>query len=308
MSGVVVVGSMGIDLTAFADRLPAPGETVLGNEFVMVAGGKGLNQALAAARMGAPAWMVGCVGDDIFADTVLGALTESGADTSHVRRETGVPTGVAHIRVGNDGGNDIVVVPLANRRLRTSDVDAALDALSGRASVLLVQFEIAVDVAVHALTAARDRGMTTVLDPAPAPSERPDESVYRLVDVVTPNETEATLLTGVTVTDEASARQAAEALVQLGCGAAIVTLGAAGSVVARKGETTRAIPAMPVKAIDTTAAGDAYTGALGSRLAAGDDLDEAIRWATAAGALTTTIAGASSAIPTTEAVTRFLSR
>jgi ribokinase len=296
---------MGIDLTAFADRLPAPGETVLGNQFVMVAGGKGLNQALAAARMGGPAWMVGCVGDDAFSPTVLGALTEAGADTSHVRRVTGTPTGVAHIRVGQDGGNDIVVVPLANHELRTADVDAALDALAGRASVLLVQLEIAIDVAVHALSAARERGLTTVLDPAPAAPL--DDSVYRLVDVMTPNETEASLLTGVPVTDQESARRAAETLVELGCRTAIVTLGAAGCVVAGKGEPTRALPALPVTAIDTTAAGDAFTGALGSRLAAGDDLDAAIRWATAAGALTTTIAGASSAIPAREAVSRLIS-
>lgn len=298
---------MGIDLTAFADRLPAPGETVLGSQFVMVAGGKGLNQALAAARLGAPAWMVGCVGDDAFSPTVLAALTESGADTTHVRQVAGVSTGVAHIRVGRDGGNDIVVVPLANARLRAGDVDAALDALAGRASVLLVQLEIAVDVAVHALGAARARGMTTVLDPAPAPRVPLDENVYRLIDVMTPNETEAALLTGVTVTDEGSARQAAESLVRMGCGTAIVTLGAAGCVVASKSEPTRALPALPVEAVDTTAAGDAFTGALGSRLAAGDDLDTAVRWATAAGALTTTIAGASPAIPAREAVSRLIS-
>jgi ribokinase len=304
--GVVVVGSLNVDLTAFTRRSPVSGETVPGDRFTMIAGGKGLNQALAAVRMGAPTWMVGCVGEDVFGETVLGTLTAAGVDHTYVRPIPGTSTGVAHIRVSRSGGNDIVVIPMANGDLRTDDVDTALDALDGRATVLLVQLEIPVGVAAYALKAARARGMTTVLDPAPAPGEPLDGGLYQLTDIVTPNETEATSLTGVTVTDERSARQAAGWLVHQGCGVAVITRGAAGCVVARQDEPTSVLPAPRVEVVDSTAAGDAFTGALGSRLAAGEDLSTALRWAIAAGALTTTVAGASSAIPSDEDVGRFV--
>lgn len=305
-AGVVVVGSLTVDLTSFSDRLPALGETVLGHQFTMVAGGKGLNQALAAARMGAPTWMVGCVGDDLFASTVTGGLAAAGVNADYVRAVPGAATGIAHIRVDGHGDNDIVMIPLANGNLRTGDVDAALAALDGQAGVALVQLEIPAEVAVHALRAARARGLTTVLDPAPAPREPLPDDVYGLVDVVTPNETEAARLTGVPVVDEPSARMAGEWFTERGCRTAVITLGAAGSVVVRRGEPGRLIPAVPVAAVDSTAAGDAFAGALGSRLAATGDLDGALRWAAAAGALATTVSGASSSIPDLDAVRRLL--
>jgi ribokinase len=304
--GVVVIGSLTVDLTSFSDRLPARGETVIGRQFTMVAGGKGANQALASARMGAPTWMVGCVGDDIFAVTVTEGLAAAGVNAGYVRAVPDAATGIAHIRVNGRGDNDIVMIPLANGELRAADVDAALAGLSGRAGVALVQLEIPADVAVHALGAARARGMTTVLDPAPAPREPLPADVYRLVDIVTPNETEASLLTGVPVVGEESARRAGEWLVGQGCRTAVITLGAAGSVLVRRGEFARLIPALPVAAVDSTAAGDAFAGALGSRLAAGQDLDGALRWAAAAGALATTVGGASSSIPGHDAVRRLL--
>jgi ribokinase len=304
--GVAVVGSLTVDLTSFSDRLPALGETVLGRQFTMVAGGKGANQALAAARMGAPTWMVGCVGDDVFSATVTDGLAAGGVNAEYVRAVPGAATGIAHIRVDGQGDNDIVMIPLANGDLRTGDVDAALAGLDGRVGVVLVQLEIPADVAVHALRAAHARGITTVLDPAPAPREPLPADVYGLIDVVTPNETEASLLTGVTVVDEDSAQRAGEWFTGQGCGAAVITLGAAGAVLVRHGKPAQVIPPVAVAAVDSTAAGDAFTGALGSRLAATDGLEAALRWAAAAGALATTVGGASSSIPDHDAVRRLL--
>jgi ribokinase len=304
--GVAVVGSLTVDLTSFSDRLPVLGETVLGHQFTMVAGGKGANQALAAARMGAQTWMVGCVGDDVFSATVIDGLAAGGVDARYVRAVPGAATGIAHIRVDGRGDNDIVMIPLANSDLRAGDVDAALAGLAGRVGVVLVQLEIPADVAVHALRAAHARGITTVLDPAPAPREPLPAGLYELIDVVTPNETEASLLTGVTVVDEESARRAGEWFTGQGCRAAVITLGAAGAVLVRRGEPVQVIPPVPVAAVDSTAAGDAFTGALGSRLAAAEGLEAALRWAAAAGALATTVGGASSSIPDHHAVRRLL--
>lgn len=305
-AGVAVVGSLTVDLTSFSDRLPAPGETVLGRQFTMVAGGKGANQALAAARMGAPTWMIGCVGDDVFSTTVTDGLDAGGVNPEFVRAVPGAATGIAHIRVDGRGDNDIVMIPLANSDLRTGDVDAALAGLADRVSVVLVQLEIPVDVAMHALRAAHARGITTVLDPAPAPREPLPVDVYHLIDVVTPNETEASLLTGINVVDEESARRAGEWFTGQGCRAAVITMGAAGAVLVRRDEPVQLIPPVPVTAVDSTAAGDAFTGALGSRLAVAEGLEAALRWAAAAGALATTVGGASSSIPDRDAVHRLL--
>jgi len=293
--GVLVVGSVTADLTATSQRLPARGETVLGDGFQLVAGGKGGNQALAAARMGTPTWIVGRVGEDQFAEVVRTAMTDAGVHTDHLRSTPGARTGIAHIRVDAGGENDIVMVPLANGELLPADVDAAVDALADRVRVVLSQLEIPVATAAHALRRGREAGLVTLLDPAPA-ADLPGE-LYPLVDVMTPNESEASRLTGIPVHDVDSAAAAAGVLLERGCRAVLVTLGAAGSLLAVTGREPRLIAAPRVDAVDTTAAGDAFAGALGSRLAAGDTLTGAVVWASAAGALTTTALGASSAIP-----------
>jgi ribokinase len=301
-AGVIVVGSLTVDLTSFSDRLPSPGETVLGTHFTMVAGGKGGNQALASARMGAPTWMVGCVGDDAFRPIVAAGLSAGGVHAEHVRTVPGSSTGIAHIRVDSRGDNNIVMIPLANAELGAHDVDAALAALRGRVAVALVQLEIPIDVALHAVRGAKAAGLVTVLDPAPAPLTPLADDVYPLLDVVTPNETEASLLTGVPVVDQESAQAAGEWFVARGCATAIITLGAEGSVIVRGDKPARMVRAASVESIDTTAAGDAFTGAFGSRLALGDGIDTALTWATAAGGLATTVNGASSSIPNLDAV------
>lgn len=292
-NGVVVVGSVTADLTAFAERLPIPGQTVLGEDFTLVLGGKGANQIVAAGRAGAPAAFVGCVGSDPFRDLVIAGLDDAGVDLTHVRQVPG-PTGIAHIRVDASAQNDIVMVPLANAHLSVEQVDTALHALAPTTSVLLTQLEIPSDLARHATRTARELGITVILDPAPA-APLPDDT-WAGIDIVTPNESEATILTGIDVTDAASASRAAHWFLERGCGAAVITLAGAGAlVVTPEGETL--VPPFRVTPVDTTAAGDAFAGYLGAALAGGDTLESAVRLASAAGALAVTVRGASPSLP-----------
>lgn len=291
--GVVVVGSVTADLTAFAERLPIPGQTVLGDDFTLVLGGKGANQIVAAGRAGAPAAFVGCVGTDLFRDLVVTGLREAGVDLTHLRDVPG-PTGIAHIRVDSSAQNDIVMVPLANAHLSVEQVDAALAALAPTTSVLLTQLEIPVDLARHAAGVARSHGMTVILDPAPAAAL--PEDTWAGIDIVTPNESEASLLTGIEVTDTSSASRAAHWFLDRGCGAAVITLAGQGAlVVSAEGESV--IPPFDVTAVDTTAAGDAFAGYLGAALAGGAPLEDAVRLASGAGALAVTVRGASPSVP-----------
>jgi ribokinase len=303
-AGVVVIGSLTVDLTAVSGRLPRLGETVLGTDFQMVPGGKGANQALVAARLGAPTWMVGAVGDDLFRQTVLDGLAGAGVNAEHVRTVAATPTGIAHIRVDSTGDNDIVMIPLANAALSTTDIERALAALAGQVGVALVQLEIPIDIAVYAIRAAHSSGLQVILDPAPA-APLPD-AIYALVDVVTPNESEAALLTGVDVVDSRSAATAGRWFIERGCGTAVITLGAKGAVVVGGDGSSRHYPGFPVKAVDATAAGDAFSGALGTMLAAGAETETALTWAAAAGALAVTAYGASSSLPDRRAVEAFL--
>lgn len=301
---VLVIGSITADVTAFARRLPAPGETVLGNDLTLVLGGKGANQAVAAARFGMPTSMVGCVGDDVFADLALGGLRDHGVGTDGVRSVAG-PTGVAHIRVSAEGQNDIVITPLANDQVSTDDVDRAIAARRGSDTVLLLQLEIPAQIATYAARAGHLAGMTVVLDPAPA-TTLPTES-WSCVDVVTPNETEASEITGIPVTDIASAERAAGWFRDRGVAQVIVTLGDRGAVVLAGG-TTRVYPPFPVSAVDSTAAGDAFTGTLGAALAGGRALDGAIEVAMAAAALAVTRPGASPSLPSRDEVNALLAQ
>jgi ribokinase len=291
--GVLVVGSITADVTAFSKRLPKRGETVLGDDFTLFLGGKGANQAVAAARSGAPTWMVGCVGEDPFRDIVLDGLTGHGVRTGEIRT---VPdrTGVAHIRVDATGENDIVITPLANYALTPRMVDESIAATAGEVGVLLLQLEVRAQVTCHAAEAGAAAGLTVVLDPAPAQPLPPQ--VWRHVAVVTPNESEAAALTGIEVSDVESARAAGRWFVDRGVRHALVTLGGGGAVHVT-GRTSRHFPAFPVTPVDTTAAGDAFTGALGAALAAGRDIEAAVRHGMAAGALATTRPGASPSLP-----------
>lgn len=301
-TGVVIIGSVTADVTTFSQRLPARGETILGDQFTLMLGGKGANQAVAAGRAGARTSFVGCVGDDLFHDLVVDGLTDAGVDLTHLRTVPG-PTGVAHIRVDASAQNDIVMVPLANAELNTAQIDTALDALSATTSVLLTQLETPSALTAHITARGRELGFTVILDPAPA-APLP-EDVWGNVDIVTPNETEATILTGIEVTDAATAEQAGRWFLDHGVGAAVITLAAQGScVVTADGATI--VPPLPVEAVDTTAAGDAYAGYLGAALANGASLTDAVRLASAAGALTVTKPGASPSLPLRADVDAFL--
>ncbi len=291
--GVLVVGSITADVTAFSARLPQRGETVLGEDFTLFLGGKGANQAVAAARAGAPTWMAGCVGDDLFRSLVLDGLAGHGVRTSQVRTVAG-RTGVAHIRVDASGENDIVITPLANFDLTPAMVDESVAATGDSVGVMLLQLEIRAEVTCHAAAAGAAAGLTVILDPAPA--QRPPEEIWRHVDIVTPNESEAAALTGIAVDGVESARRAAGWFLERGVRHALITLGGAGAVSVTR-DDWRHFPAFPVTPVDTTAAGDAFTGALGAALAAGRDAELAVRHGMAAGALATTRPGASPSLP-----------
>jgi ribokinase len=297
--GVLVVGSITADVTAFGRRLPRRGETVLGDDVTLCLGGKGANQAVAAARCGAPTWMAGCVGEDMFRSIALDGLTEAGVRTGEVRTVPG-RTGVAHIRVDSGGENDIVIIPLANSLLTPDMVDESVAATRERAGVMLLQLEVRAEVTCHAAAAGAAAGFTVVLDPAPA--QKPPQEIWRHVDIVTPNETEATALTGIEVDGPRSAQLAGRWFLERGVRHALITLGGAG-VVSVTGQAVRHYPAFPVTPVDTTAAGDAFTGALGAALAAGLGTEAAVRRGTAAGALATTRPGASPALPSGADVT-----
>lgn len=301
-SGVVIVGSVTADVTTFSRRLPARGETILGDQFTLMLGGKGANQAVAAGRSGARTSFVGCVGDDLFHDLVVDGLTAAGVDLTHLRTVPG-PTGIAHIRVDESAQNDIVMVPLANAALSTGQIDDALAALAPTTSVLLTQLETPSALTAHITARAREHGMTVILDPAPAAELAPE--IWRSIDIVTPNETEASLISGIAVTDAESAERAGRWFLDQGVGAAVITLAGQGScVVTSEGATV--VPPFPVEAIDTTAAGDAYAGYLGAALAGGSSLTAAVRLATAAGALAVTKQGASPSLPHRAEVDSFL--
>ncbi len=298
---VTVVGSLNTDLVIKAPKLPEIGETVLGGEFAIFPGGKGANQAVAAVKLGARVTMVGCIGGDAFGQQLRDGLAAEGIEVSHVRTERGVPSGVALVTVDPAGRNTIAVASGANMRLTLADVDAAREAISA-SRVLLLQLEVPLEVVMHAARFARSRDCTVVLDPAPA---RPlPRELWPHVSVTNPNEGEAKTLTGVTITDEHSMGRAAERLLAEGCEAVVIKLGARGAFVATR-SMRQAVPSVPVEAIDTTAAGDAFAGALAVALAEGRDLKAAVRFANAVGALKVTRMGAQPSMPTRAEVIAF---
>jgi ribokinase len=301
--GVAVVGSINADLAAFGSPLPRPGETVIGSDFSLVLGGKGANQAIAAARAGAPTYMVGAVGEDMFRELTLATLALEGVDVSAVRITDG-STGIAHIRVDAvSGQNDIMIIPNANHRLTPDDVQASLAELRDRVSVVLVQLEIPLPVVQRVAEVCQAWELQLVLDPAPA--QPIPAAVWPGVSVVKPNELEAEVLTGIHITDQSSAQLAARWFHERGVGTVVITEGERGALVIGP-DGVRDYPAFPVTPVDTTAAGDAFSGALGASLAAGASLSDALRRGLAAGALAVTVRGASPSLPTAEAVAAFL--
>ncbi|MCR4414749.1 MAG: ribokinase [Thermoguttaceae bacterium] len=300
---IVVVGSSNTDMVVKSPRIPRVGETVIGGQFVMAAGGKGANQAVAAARLGAQVTFVARVGQDVFGDQAVAGYAREGIDTSFILRDPEHATGVALILVDDRGENLISVASGANNHLGPEDVDRAAGRIR-QADIVLVQLETPVETILHAARLAAGAGVRVILDPAPAPASPLPDALLRLVACVKPNETEAERLTGIAVTDEASARQAAQRLLECGAQSAIVTLGAKGAVWMGEGKAGF-VPAFRVEALDSTAAGDAFSGGLACALARGLPLDEAVRYASLVGALSVTRLGAQPSLPTREEVDRF---
>lgn len=299
---VTVVGSLNMDLVARTPRIPQPGETIIGGDFQTVPGGKGANQAVAAARLGGEVAMVGRLGEDAFAQPLLQNLSVAGIDHTFVMQDSGAATGVALIVVDDAGENSIVVASGANMRLSPADIDAAASSIT-TADVLLLQLENPLETVSRAAELACEHGVRVILNPAPA---RPlPANLLSLVDVLIPNETEAALLTGLPVSSEEEAAVAATALQGLGVGSVILTLGERGAFLAQ-GQATQLIAAFAVTPVDTTAAGDAFVGGFAVALAEGRSMAEAVRWGNAAGALATTKLGAQPSLPSRAAVEALL--
>ena len=290
---VVVFGSINMDLVVRTPRFPAPGETISGRTFYTAPGGKGANQAVACARLETPVRMVGRVGQDVFGQALLASLGGNGVDPSGVLADPANPTGTALIMVDDAAENTIVVVAGANGAQDESDLRRVEQALKG-ARLLLLQLEVPLALVVRAAGLGRAAGLTVVLDPAPA--QLVPVELYPLVDIITPNEHEAALLVGHPVTDIETARLAAQTLLGRGARQAIIKLGGKGAFWT-DGLRQEFIPPYPVKPVDTVAAGDAFNGALAAALGQGLSIAKALRWAAAAGALSTTRPGAQPSMP-----------
>lgn len=303
LKSAIVFGSLNVDLVTLVPRFPIPGETLMGQSFLTTTGGKGANQAVALARLGIATQMVGRVGNDDFGRQLLAQLRSSGVDAAAVWVDESVHSGVAAIAVSETGENSIIVIPGANGQVGETDV-ARLEPMLSQAAVLLLQLEIPLAAVYAAAQMAQKAGVKVILDPAPAHRDLP-ENLYGVVDLLTPNEVEATQLTGIDVSTREGASQAAQALRQRGVKEVILKLGDRGVCWATASETFF-VPAFPVLAVDTVAAGDAFNGALAAALVRGLSLEKAIVWGSAAGAIAATRSGAQSSLPDFDTLSRFL--
>lgn len=293
MSKIVVLGSSNTDLVVRAERMPQPGETLLGERFMMTAGGKGANQAVAIARLGGDVTFIAKVGRDMFGDKAVENYEREGIDTRTILRDDEAPSGIALITVDAKAENSIVVAGGANNNLSTKDIEALRSEIES-AQYLLMQLETPVEAVTYAAAIARKAGVKVILNPAPA-AELPAELLEGLY-MITPNRTEAQMLTGIGITDRASAERAATALVGKGIANVVITLGSQGALTF-DGERFDHIPALKVTAVDTTAAGDTFNGAMCVALAEGRPLADSVRFASRASAIAVTRLGAQASIP-----------
>ncbi len=292
-SKICVVGSLNVDLTVSLERFHQPGETITGTDFATFTGGKGGNQAVAAARLGGDVYMVGCVGCDANGDMYLDTLKKEGIRTDFVERTDEVPTGVALIEVDKTGENRIAVVPGANHAVTTDMISRSLQAITD-SGVMLLQLETPIESVTHAAAIAKRNKLKVILDPAPA---RPlSDALLYLCDYITPNETELAILTGLPVETDEDALIACSKLIKRGVGAVLHKRGAKGALLVTK-QGARVFPGYKVDAVDTTAAGDSFNAGFAVGLAMDLPVDDAVRLANAAGALSTTAMGAQAAMP-----------
>jgi len=298
MSGIVVVGSSNTDMVIQSEHLPAPGETILGGEFFMNPGGKGANQAVAAAKLGGDVVFVARVGDDIFGQEAVAGFKLEGINTDFIVTDPEQPSGVATIMVDAKGENCIAVASGANNRLSPADVEQAMAQVDA-ADVLLMQLETPIETIEYVASLGSEKGKTVILNPAPAQALS-DELLAKL-DVITPNETEAEMLTGIKVENLAGAEKAAQALREKGIGTVIITLGSQGAFVLSD-SFTGMVATRKVEAVDTTAAGDTFNGALAVGMANGQAIDEAVGFANKAATISVTRLGAQASVPSLQEV------
>ena len=301
MPKILVIGSSNTDMVVRADRLPRPGETVLGGTFFMNPGGKGPNQAVAAARLGGQVAFVCKTGDDLFGSEARRLFREEGIDTSHLLTDPSAPSGVALITVDRQAENCIVVAPGANANLTSDDLRRAASAFE-QADIVLLQLEIPMETVEQAALTACATGKRVVLNPAPATAI--PARLLAALDLITPNETEAEAITGIRIADRRTADEAARRLAATGAKQVVITLGAQGALVYEAGQS-RIVEGYPVRAVDTTAAGDVFNGALVVALAEGKPLADAARFACKAAAISVTRPGAQGSIPTRAEVEAF---
>ena len=292
---IVVIGSSNTDMVMQVREFPLPGETIMGCGFMQNQGGKGANQAVACARLGADTCFIGKLGCDPLAQNTISILRQEGVDVSYLTQTSESPSGTAFIMVDSHGENSIIVNSGANACLTPADIDDAA-ALISKASVVLMQLETPVPTLTHAARLAKESGAVVVLNPAPAPLTGLPDELLKHVDILVPNQTEAERLSGVCVRDDETLLEAIHRLQEIGVGQVVVTLGSRGSMTVIDGKPLM-VPGFKVEAVDTTAAGDTFCGALCVRLSQGSDVEEAMRFACKAASLTVTRMGAQQSIP-----------
>jgi ribokinase len=292
---IVVIGSLNMDIVVETSRFPRVGETLTGEHVHFIPGGKGANQAVAAARLGGQTTMIGSVGDDMFGQSLIESLQQDAISTDHVIRIAGTPTGIASIMLA-ESDNQIVVVPGANASCLPEHIQAVEQVIAEH-DIVLVQLEIPLETASAVCQLAKKLGKTVILNPAPA--RKLPEAMLKCVDYITPNRLELAMLTGIDASGD-QLQAAMEALLEMGPSCVITTLGEEGSAFLRKGETLVKVPAYRVPVVDTTGAGDAYNGGLAYALAAGNELKEAVTFACKVSAMSVTKLGAQAGMPTQE--------
>jgi ribokinase len=300
---ILVVGSLNMDLVVNSSKLPQYGETIFGENFATFPGGKGANQAVAAAKLGARVTMVGCVGQDAFASELLDGLRKVDIDTSHIRKVEN-STGVALITVAQGGANTIVVVAGANQECNQHDVDGALKEYK-KPGIILLQNEVPKETVEYAIGRAKEAGWQIIYNPAPA--RKIDDKFLAMVDILTPNETELGILTDMPVTSKEDAILAGAKLLRMGVKKIVVTMGAEGSILITDGKID-VISAISVQAVDSTAAGDCYNGAMAVGIAEGKTLGESLTFAKVAAGLSVTKRGAQTALPTLVEVNEYIEK
>ena len=300
MKNICVIGSLNMDLVVNVDKMPKPGQTIIGSNFKEVPGGKGANQAVAMARLNGNVSMIGKVGEDGFGQTLINALKNDKVDTTYIKTTKGA-TGVALITVDNNAQNSIVVSPGANFEVKEEDIDNNIEAIKN-SDIVVLQLETPLNTIKYALKKSKELNKYTILNPAPA--LKLDDEIIKNVDLLTPNETELEIISGVNIETEEDIQKAAQIMIEKGVKELIVTLGSKGSLYINK-EKSIFKKAYKVEAVDTTAAGDSYTAALAVALSKDKNIEEAMDFASKVGALSVLKVGAQCSLPTLEDVENF---